>query len=202
MAKERGLGPEVKTLDASTGELPIDKPVVIVVPSYEGKPPDNARKFHAWIESLDPGALKNVKFAVFGVGNSEWSNTFHKVPKFFSEAIPKLGGKAVIEPGLVDVKEDIIGTWEDWRDNLLDSIGDEKHPGQAPELAVKFKKADMASKLAGEEVSEAVVKKNVEIAAAGAVGSAKRHMEVELPEGVSYEAGGKFSFLIPRGATA
>ncbi|KAK6212271.1 hypothetical protein LQW54_005402 [Pestalotiopsis sp. IQ-011] len=189
MAKERGLGPEVKTLDASTGELPTDKPVVIVVPSYEGKPPDNARKFHAWIESLGPGALKNVKFAVFGVGNSEWSNTFHKVPKFFSEAIPKLGGKAVIEPGLVDVKEDIIGTWEDWRDNLLDSIGDEKHPGQAPELAIKFKKADMASKLAGEEVSEAVVKKNVEIAPAGDVGSAKRHMEVELPEGVSYEAG-------------
>ncbi|KAF7514665.1 hypothetical protein G7054_g15119 [Neopestalotiopsis clavispora] len=189
MAKERGLGPEVKTLDASTGNLPTDMPVVVIAPSYEGKPPDNARKFQAWIESLDPGALKNVKFAVFGVGNSEWSETFHKVPKFYNDAIPKLGGSRVIEPGFVDVKEDIVGPWEDWRDHLLDSVGDEKHPGQAPELSIKFKKADMASKLAGEEVAEAVVKKNVEIAPASDMGSAKKHLEVELPEGVSYEAG-------------
>ncbi|KAK6078628.1 bifunctional P-450/NADPH-P450 reductase [Seiridium cupressi] len=157
MAKECGLNPEVKTIDEATEHLPTNLPVVIISPSYEGKPADNARKFVAWVESLESGALKNVTFGVFGVGNSEWANTFHKVPRFLNDTLPKLGAKALTKAGFVDVKEDVVGPWEDWRDELLASVGDEKHPAQAPEFA-EF-------------------------------GSAKRHMEVELPEGNTYEPG-------------
>ncbi|KAK9793614.1 putative Cytochrome P450 [Seiridium cardinale] len=188
MAKERGLNPEVKTMDEATEHLPTNLPVIIISPSYEGKPADNARKFVAWVESLESGALENVTFGVFGVGNSEWANTFHKVPRFLNDTLLKLGAKLLTKAGFVDVKEDVVGPWEDWRDELLNSVGDEKHPTQAPELSVKFEKPSMANKLAGSDVSEALVKKNIEIASAE-FGSAKRHMEVELPEGNTYEPG-------------
>ncbi|KAI1845852.1 hypothetical protein JX266_007939 [Neoarthrinium moseri] len=188
MAKERGLNPTVETMDEATEHLPTDQPVAIISPSYEGKPADNARKFVAWVESLKSGALNNVKFSVFGVGNSDWATTFHKIPKLLDQSMPKLGAKAFMPAGFADVKEDLVGPWEDWRDDLLSSIGDEKHPAQAPELGVKIEKPSMANKLAGAEVSEAMVKSNVEIASAE-MGSAKRHMEVELPQGMSYEPG-------------
>ncbi|KAH8198930.1 hypothetical protein TruAng_006891 [Truncatella angustata] len=188
MAKAQGMNAQIKTQDEATEHLPKKTPVVIITPSYEGKPADNARKFVAWIQTLGSGALDNVQFGVFGVGNSEWANTFHKIPKLISDTLPKLGAKSIIKSGFADVKEDIVGPWEDWRDEFLSSVGDEKQPIEAPELSVQFGKPTMANKLAGDDVLEALVKKNIEISKAG-IGAAKRHIELELPRGVSYEPG-------------
>ena len=68
-APSHGYRPTVNTLDAATGEIPNDKPVVIITPSYEGEPADNAAKFVEWLKSLEGDKLKGVKYAVFGCGN-------------------------------------------------------------------------------------------------------------------------------------
>jgi cytochrome P450/NADPH-cytochrome P450 reductase len=60
----------VQTMDRATEHMPQDGPVVIITPSYEGKPPDNAKKFVSWLESSsNEELLKGVRFSVFGIGN-------------------------------------------------------------------------------------------------------------------------------------
>ena len=49
--------------------------MVIVTASYEGLPPNNARKFVSWTEGLTDQALSGVRYAVFGCGNVDWART-------------------------------------------------------------------------------------------------------------------------------
>jgi cytochrome P450/NADPH-cytochrome P450 reductase len=190
-ARDRGFSPTVKTMDEGTEQLSKDVPVAIITPSYEGKPADNARNFVAWLEAGKPNSLNDVQFAVFGTGNSEWVSTFYRIPKLVDEVMPKLGAERVIPAKFVDVKEDLVGPWEDWRDELLASFsGDSKSASaSASELEVTIEKPETADILAGDKVSTGLVKENRQIAGPQ-VGSAKRHMEIELPEGVTYEPGG------------
>ncbi|TGJ85736.1 hypothetical protein E0Z10_g3030 [Xylaria hypoxylon] len=189
-ARDRGFNPTVKTMDEGTEQLSKDVPVVIITPSYEGKPADNARKFVAWLEAGKPDSLKDVEYAVFGSGNSEWMNTFHRIPKLVDEVMPKLGAKRLIEAQFVDAKEDPTGPWEDWRDELLASFsgGPQSVAATTTELEVAIAKPETADMLAGNVVSTGLVKENRQIAGPE-VGSAKKHMEIELPEGVTYEPG-------------
>ncbi|KAI0535776.1 cytochrome P450 [Xylaria digitata] len=189
-ARDRGFNPTVKTMDEGTEQLSKDTPVAIITPSYEGKPADNAKKFVAWLEAGKADSLKGVQYAVFGSGNSEWMNTYHRIPKLVDEAMPKLGAKRLIQAKFVDVKEDPTGPWEDWRDELLAFFGGGSQPVAAttPELEVTVEKPETVDLLAGERISTGLVKENKQIAGPE-VGSAKRHMEIELPEGVTYEPG-------------
>lgn len=199
VAKDQGIASTVKTMDQAVGGLPTDQPVVIITPSYEGRPADNAKHFVTKIETAAPGSevLKGVRHAIFGVGNSEWATTFHRIPKLLNGLMPRLGSEAVVATGYVDVKEDLVGAWDEWRDGLLAALrggqaGVAAAPGQAaPQLTVTVEKPQAAAQLAGEEISEGVVLNNEEIATAE-VGPAKRHMEVELPEGMAYEPGGEY----------
>jgi cytochrome P450/NADPH-cytochrome P450 reductase len=177
-------------MDRATEHLPKDEPIVVITPSYEGKPSDNGKKFVSWLESSSDATLLNgVKFAVFGVGNSEWYNTYHAIPKLVDELLPKLGTERLQPAGFVNVKEDIVGPWEDWKEEFVSSIsghGTDALKGEG--LKVSIEKPDAAAKLGGEEISFGTVKKN-DIIAGIDVGPEKRHMEVELPEDTSYRTG-------------
>ncbi|RYC58691.1 hypothetical protein CHU98_g7518 [Xylaria longipes] len=189
-ARDRGFNPTVKTMDEGTEQLLKDIPVVIITPSYEGKPADNARKFVSWLEAGKPDSLKDVQYAVFGAGNSEWMNTFHRIPKLVDEVMPKLGAKRIISPIFMDVKEDLTGPWEDWRDELLASFSGQSQSvvTNTSDLELTIEKSDTADLLAGGTISTGIIRENKQVAGTE-VGSAKRHMEVELPEGVTYEPG-------------
>jgi cytochrome P450/NADPH-cytochrome P450 reductase len=197
-ANERGFEVEVKTMDHATEQLPTDHPVAIITPSYEGKPADNAKKFVAWLESCPQTTLNNVKYGLFGVGNSEWVSTFHRIPKLLNELLPNLGAAPMVPTSYVDVREDLVGPWEDWRDSFLAALGGEEQLAKVDteELTVTFEKRDVAAKLAGEDISEAIVRVNREIANTD-VGFAKRHTEVELPLGMTYRSGGTVPKQIP-----
>ncbi|KAI0427039.1 cytochrome P450 [Xylaria sp. FL1042] len=189
-ARNRGFNTMVKTMDEGTEQLSKDIPVVVITPSYEGKPADNAKKFVAWLETGKSDSLKDVQYAVFGSGNSEWMNTFHRIPKLIDETMSKLGAKRIIPAQFVDAKEDATGPWEDWRDELLASFSGGSQPviATAPELEVIVEAPETADLLAGEQLSTGLVKENKQIAGPE-VGSAKKHIEIELPEGVTYEPG-------------
>lgn len=112
---------EVQELDDAVEKLPTDKPVVIITPSYEGRPPDNAKKFVAWLEKL--AAKKSqlppgTKFAVFGVGNSDWVHTFHRVPRLIDDTLVALGCERILDVDFANVKRDLTGPWEAWSEKL------------------------------------------------------------------------------------
>ncbi|KAI1108826.1 cytochrome P450 [Nemania sp. NC0429] len=189
-ARDRGFNPTVKTMDEGTEQLSKNVPVAIITPSYEGKPADNAKKFVAWLEAGTPDGLKDVQYAVFGAGNSEWVTTYHRIPKLVDEVMPKLGAGKIIGTKLVDVKEDLTGPWEDWRDELLAHFTGKSQSAAVavPELDVTVEKPETVDLLAGGEIATGLVKENKQIAGPE-VGSAKKHMEIELPEGVTYGPG-------------
>jgi cytochrome P450/NADPH-cytochrome P450 reductase len=186
----------IQTMDHATEHLPKDGPVIIITPSYEGKPADNARKFVSWLESsADTELLEGVKFAMFGVGNSDWTQTFHRIPRLVDETMPKLGAERFHPTGFVNVKEDFVGPWDDWKEKLISTIlGTKTEPLMVEELQVEFVKSDAAIKLGGEEMSYGYVRKN-DVIAGTEVGPEKRHMEVELPEGATYQTGQSSIFM-------
>ena len=70
-----------------------------------------------WFEQLVAKGHKlspNTKFAVFGLGNSDWSNTFHRIPKKIDQILAQLGAERFLNPGFANVKQDVIGPWEAW----------------------------------------------------------------------------------------
>jgi cytochrome P450/NADPH-cytochrome P450 reductase len=67
-----------KDMDLCTGQLPKDQPVIIITASYEGQPPDNAARFVGWLQNLEPKALENVQYAVFGCGHSKFLDRLYE----------------------------------------------------------------------------------------------------------------------------
>lgn len=72
-APEYGFEATVSSLDDGLSALEKDVPVVIFTASYEGLPPDNAGHFVNWISLDKKSKLEGMAFAVFGVGNSEFT---------------------------------------------------------------------------------------------------------------------------------
>ena len=110
-------------MDEAAEDLPRDDPnhpVVIITASYEGQPPDNAVKFVNWVENIkDDSALRGVKYAVFGCGNHEWAQTFHRVPKLVDQRLEKLGASRIVDLGLADVAQgDVFSEFETWEDEV------------------------------------------------------------------------------------
>lgn len=191
-ASRFGFKANIASLDSATEHIPKDQPVVIIEPSYEGKPADNAKKFTAWLESsANSKQLEGVQYAVFGVGNSDWTHSYHRIPKLTDELFEKMGAKRFTATGLVNVKEDIMGPWETWAEQMWTDL--RKSSGTTVEVLGGNLKADItlpkfATYLGGKEIGYGVVKVNRDLGG-GEVGLAKKHMEIELPIGTSYRSG-------------
>lgn len=70
-APQRGFQATVLPLDEAEGNLPKDRPVVLITSTmYEGQAPDNGAKFVKWLEDEDT-SLDGVNYAVFGCGSSK-----------------------------------------------------------------------------------------------------------------------------------
>lgn len=96
-------------------------PIIIITASYEGQPPDNAAKFVKWIENSknDESQLNGTSYAVFGCGNHDWAQTFHRIPRLVDRRLEELGGKRVAELGLADAAgDDMFMTFETWQDEV------------------------------------------------------------------------------------
>jgi cytochrome P450 / NADPH-cytochrome P450 reductase len=180
----------IKNLDEAVENLPTDRPVLIITSSYEGLPPDNAKNFVAWLEAratspTSENLLAGVTYSVFGAGNKDWAATFHRIPKLVNEHMAKLGAKQIYPAAFVDVSEDIVGPFEDWKAGLfpeLEKLTGATVHGKGAELKVEISQPAAPKKLAGEEVSEGLVLANRQIVPKG-VGPKKMHMEILLPGG-------------------
>jgi cytochrome P450/NADPH-cytochrome P450 reductase len=146
--ERRGVPAQVRTLDAAIDlfSTPQSKATnaIVVVPSYEGQPPDNARKFVAWISeaaSSVPNAAAPLSFAVFGVGHRDWKSTFMRIPRLVDEALERIGGKRMLPLGAADVSVDAFGAFDAWLVQLWDPLLGTVLGKDAAELASKLARA-------------------------------------------------------------
>ncbi|RDW89799.1 bifunctional cytochrome P450/NADPH--P450 reductase [Aspergillus mulundensis] len=204
-------------LDSGRAALPTDHPVVIVTSSYEGQPPDNAKQFVSWLEDLDkqdePSPLKDVPFAVFGCGNKEWAQTFHRIPKLVDNLLNKLGGTRITDLGLADVSTDeLFSTFEAWADDVLwprvvEQFGAEGRKSQdqnespdrkasaAPAPGVEVTVSNSRTQALRQDVGQAMVVETRLLTAEEEKERRKKHLEIRLPEGVTYTAGDYLAVL-------
>ena len=212
-AEEHGFATTLAPLDDFAGRLPREGLVLIACSSYNGTPPDNAGRFCEWLRTgvKGPEALAGVSYAVFGCGNRDWAATFQAVPRAIDEALAVHGARRVHARGEGDARDDFDGQFQDWYRPLW--------PAAVAALALDVKLPDTAAReqlytvdvVAAERMSPFVgslgalpmtVTVNRELHVKdGATPSERstRHVELELPAGVSYRAGDHLGVIAHNG---
>jgi cytochrome P450/NADPH-cytochrome P450 reductase len=203
-AGKRGFAATVKELDEQV-EKPwlTTGPVVIVTSTYNGTPPDNARRFATYLDHAAPGALHGVRYAVFGCGNKQWRQTFQKFPVHIDAKLKDLGAESFLAIGAADADGDFEAAVESWVASLVSTLetsfaGGQKTNSTVSEDGLRVEIIDLAGGSAGTVSSSklklnqdsflSVVKVNRELQVAGSSGST-RHIEFALPAAITYKAG-------------
>ncbi len=200
-AASQGYSAHMATLDDYTGKLPTEGAVVLVTASYEGQPPDNARQFAAWVDSLKAGDLAGVRYAVFGCGNRQWARTYQAVPKRLDAALEAAGATRLRARGETDAGGDFFGAFDEWYAGLWGDFGQAlgKQVQAAPsgaQLQVEVVKDARASLLRLADLQYGEVVENRELVdMTSPLGRSKRHIDIKLPEGMSYRAGDYLAVL-------
>src|SRR6476620_6771603 len=210
LAEINGFAVHLGPLDDYVGKLPQEGGVLIIFASYNGAPPDNATQFVKWLgDDLPKDAFANVRYAVFGCGNSDWAATYQSVPRFIDEQLSKHGARAVYPRGEGDARSDLDGQFQKW------------FPAAA-QVATKKSGIDWTFTRTTEDdplyaiEPVAVTAVNTIVAQGGAVAMkvlvndelqnkssanpserSTRHIEVQLPAGTRYRVGDHLS-VVPR----
>jgi len=206
-----GFEVTVAPLDDYAGRLPTAGAVVIASASYNGTPPDNAARFCEWLRTADPGAtsLAGVRYAVFGCGNRDWASTFQAVPRLIDERLAALGAERLYPRGEGDAREDFDGQFQAWREPLTPALakalGVELAADGADAAHLTVETVDLSGASAvGEALGARAMRVAVNRELHTKIGRepsprSTRHLELELPEGVTYRAGDHLG-VIPRNA--
>jgi cytochrome P450 / NADPH-cytochrome P450 reductase len=193
---------EAAPMDDYVERLPTDEAVVIITASYEGQPPDNARQFTAWVEGLEPDALKGVRFAVFGCGNRQWARTYQAIPKRIDAALANAGAARVKTRGETDAGGDFFGGFEEWYAGLWAdlgaALGKETADPTPAGFDVEVVRSDREAALRITDLDHGRILDNRELVDMNSpLARSKRHIEIVLPEGMSYRAG-DYLAVLPR----
>ncbi|QPF86751.1 cytochrome P450 [Bradyrhizobium genosp. L] len=210
LSEINGFATHLGPLDDYVGKLPEEGGVLIICASYNGAAPDNATQFAKWLGTdLPKDAFAKVRYAVFGCGNSDWAATYQSVPRFIDEQLTKHGARAVYPRGEGDARSDLDGQFQKW------------FPEAAKVATKEFgidwnftRTAEDEPLYAIEPVAQGAV--NTIVTQGGAVPMkvfandelqttvganpserSTRHIEVELPAGLSYRVGDHLS-VVPR----
>nr|WP_263620908.1 cytochrome P450 [Halobacillus litoralis] len=181
-------------LDDYVGGLPEDGTVLFVSASYNGHPPDNARRFMEWIPSLESGALNGVTYAVFGCGDRNWAATYQRIPQVIDEELTAKGAERLLVRGEGDASDDFDGDLEAWQESLWKELASHydlevtKTAEQSSSIAMEYVSGTSYTPLGQSyDAFTADVVENRELHHAGE--RSTRHVELLLPEGTAYQEG-------------
>lgn len=202
IASLHGVRSEVATLNDRIGDLPKEGAVLIVTSSYNGKPPSNAGQFVQWLEQVKPGELDGVHYTVFGCGDHNWASTYQYVPRFIDEQLSLKGATRFSERGEADISGDFEEQLEQWKSSMwsdaMNAFGlhlNENMERERSTLNIQFVRGLGGSPLARSyEAVHAPISENHELQLAGSERST-RHIEVTLPEGITYQEGDHLGVL-------
>jgi cytochrome P450/NADPH-cytochrome P450 reductase len=210
--RARGFAVRQGALDEFVGVLPTGGLVVICTSSYNGNPPDNAVGFHRWLaDGLAPDALAGVSYTVFGAGDRVWASTFQKVPGEIDAMLEAAGATRFAPRGVADASDDFDGQFRSWYGAFWKQAGDALGLAAPADVATDMNRYEVRStgqRLHGPFFSslDATAYRMVEnrellgrVAQSGPVVQSTRHIEFELPDGVSYRTGDHIAVL-PRNA--
>ena len=209
LAEVNGFATKLAPLDDFVGKLPEQGGVLIFCASYNGAAPDNATQFVKWLGSdLPRDAFAKVRYAVFGCGNSDWAATYQWIPRVIDTQLAAHGARSVYARGEGDARSDLDGQFESWFTTMA--------PQAMKEFGVdfNFSRSDDAPLYQIEPVVPSAVNAIVALGGnapmkmlantelqnkTGAHASERstRHIEVQLPPGVSYRVGDHLS-VVPR----
>ncbi len=199
-AQAQGYTPTLAPLDNYAGSLPTKGAVIIITASYEGQPTDNARKFVAWLDILQKNALQGVQFAVFGCGNSDWVRTYQAIPKKIEQKLIENGATPILPRGEADAKNDFFGDFDRWYSSFWQELG--KKFGQEAiattqaKYEIELVKNVRANILRETSLDLGTIIENRELVDMNAPNArSKRHIEIQLPEGMTYRAGDYLAVL-------
>jgi cytochrome P450 / NADPH-cytochrome P450 reductase len=200
-ATERGYDVTLGSLDDYVEQLPA-KAAVIVCSSYNGLPPDNAIKFHHWVDEAGAEAFKDLSYTVFGCGNTEWATTYQAVPTELDAGLEQHGARRMHPRGAGDVRGDFDAAYRNWHDTLWKDIAatlgvdaPAETDESQPRLSITVTNRQVTNPvITSYHAQAAVVRDNHELLGANA-GRSTRHLEVALPSGVQYKAGDHLGVL-------
>jgi len=116
-----------KELLAPDGHL-----VIVITSTYNGQPPDNAKNFKTWLAEQKEGSLAGLRFAVFGVGNSQWSATYQQFPREVDAGLQRCGAQRVQTLGACDVDSPSWDAdFDGWLAALMTAVGGTTAGGDA-----------------------------------------------------------------------
>ncbi|GIE76430.1 bifunctional cytochrome P450/NADPH--P450 reductase 2 [Actinoplanes philippinensis] len=188
--RTRGWTTRTAPLDEHAHTLPTTGPVIIVSSSYNGTPPDNAKRFTDWLTHDRPD-LTGVGYLVLGCGSLDWPTTYQRIPTILDEAMHDAGARRLRERGAVDARTDFFGEFERWYQNLWADLA---ATYDLPLVEAGGPRYRVGISAAGTPAATAVVLENRELVRGSSAGS-KRHLELRLPDGWSYRTGDYLSVL-------
>ncbi|MCB0949601.1 MAG: cytochrome P450 [Mycobacterium sp.] len=207
-ATDMGCAATVEPLDNAIGGLPEADAILIVASSYNGQPTDDARGFFAWLLSDEAALSGTANFAVFGVGDHNWTDTYQEVPKRIDERLTELGGQCLVPRASADTSGDLTGTLEEFSAALWVALSERfGDPDATPLTDTNEPLYDLhtidgpvtAAIDARFSVTPMTVLENTalvgEDGTSRGLGQAKRFVRVALGEGVRYQTGDHLTVL-------
>ncbi|WP_030434831.1 bifunctional cytochrome P450/NADPH--P450 reductase [Actinoplanes subtropicus] len=197
-----GYAPTVASLDDGVDAVRRDGALIVVTASYEGQPPDNARRFVSWLQNQLAGAFAGVRYAVFGCGNSDWARTYQRIPTLVDDELSRAGATRLVTRGAADTRGDFFGDFEAWQDALWPATGTVLGvPSVATDavstgIQVEIVGAGREPLLRADDLGYGTVVVNRELVDMTRPGArSKRHLEIALPEGRTYRTGDYLAVL-------
>ena len=202
-ARVDGFEVIVRAMDEAlkAGAEPEDKVIVVVTATYNGRAPDSALAVE---RALDGGQFsgadwRGAKFAVLGVGNSQWPNYQH-FPKRIDAAIEATGAERLVPRAEADGQGDFNGAVAGFVRSLWRALG-AAEPSAQQAGGLTLQPVDTAATRAAalpEHAQRLTVVANEELVrpadglwdfAIEPPRPSTRFIRLRLPEGQSYRAG-------------
>jgi cytochrome P450/NADPH-cytochrome P450 reductase len=211
--EDNGFVAKVAPLDDYVGRLPKEGLVVIATASYNGLPPDNAVEFCEWLrsEELKAESLQGVKYAVFGCGNRDWATTFQAIPRLIDERLASFGATRIVGLGEGDAREDFDGQFQKWYKparlavanefKLTAPIVDEAKPLYKLEIVPGTQPSPFVDSFDAQPMTVVVNRELHRTDGVHASDRSTRHIELALPDGVTYRAGDHLGVIPHNGET-
>ena len=194
-ATSMGLNAAITPLDSIVDALPLAGPLVIVSSSYNGAPPSNARRFLAHLKSGD-AELSSMQVAVLGLGDPAWHLTYQAVPTEMDTLLRRAGCTPIVERGAMDVSQDFSPEYFAWTKTLWQALGLSASTGGDQSRSQSSLSVTRAHHAALETIDEGVSNgyvssiRELRRTWSGTTGGrSTRHVEITLPEGMTYETG-------------
>ncbi|GLP95661.1 assimilatory sulfite reductase (NADPH) flavoprotein subunit [Paraferrimonas sedimenticola] len=201
-AQAQGMAVQVTSMgDYNPRSLKQEQALLLLVSTHgEGDPPDDAIAFHRFIMGKRAPKLENLNYSVLALGDSSYQ-FYCQTGKELDERLAELGGKRVRERQDCDLDfEEPAAQWQQESLEQLASVLDAAPAPSGEVVAFNAPAAPVAEAQAAGYHADSPVEAEV-IAVQAIVGreSVKDiyHVELELPEGLTYQEGDSLGIWAP-----